>query len=413
MKILGIIFCNIQMVHMFHLGQTEGKPSRPFYSLSLETDLRTELFETNQYSPLQRPVLRVTTNVSLTILTVNELAWEDNRLSWNNPSKTSQDYTNVVYLFSAAKYLWTPTIIIENSVDDVSTMADTNIPLRITSDGAVYWSLSGIFKVACESDIRYYPLDSQTCIIRITTWGYTQGEILLQLDEDKPINFDYYNQNGEWELHSSSAYYASNRYERGLSFSTLYFQMTFKRKPLFHIINTIFPVVLMAFLIPMVYKLPSESGEKMGYCLTVLLAYAVYMSIISDNIPSTSKSVCFLSIYLGLTLAFSTISVNLVILTLYAYFQGETAAPTWILTIIRRKRRCDAEENKIVPCLNEENGNIIDGKVMEITQTPEAKTLTYHDLSLMLDKFFFMVYMIAITLSTLTLLIVLLTNYHA
>lgn len=112
-------------------------------------------------------------------------------------------------------------------------------------------------------------------------------------------------------------------------------------------------------------------------------------------------------------MAFSTISVNLVILTLYAYFQGETAAPTWILKIIRRKRRCDAEENKIVPCLNEENGNIIDGKVMEITQTPEAKTLTYHDLSLMLDKFFFMVYMIAITLSTLTLLVVLLTNYHA
>lgn len=63
----------LSVVHMFHLGQTEGKPSRSFYSLSLETDLRTELFETNQYSPLQRPVLRVTTNVSLTILTVNEL----------------------------------------------------------------------------------------------------------------------------------------------------------------------------------------------------------------------------------------------------------------------------------------------------------------------------------------------------
>lgn len=63
----------LSVVHMFHLAQTEAKPSRPFYSLSLETDLRTELFETNQYSPLQRPVLRVTTNVSLTILTVNEL----------------------------------------------------------------------------------------------------------------------------------------------------------------------------------------------------------------------------------------------------------------------------------------------------------------------------------------------------
>lgn len=80
---------------------------------------------------------------------------------------------------------------------------------------------------------------------------------------------------------------------------------------------------------------------------------------------------------------------------------------------MRRKRRCDAEENKIAPCINEENGNNVDEKGMKIFQTTEAKPLTYHDLSLMLDKFFFIVYMIAITLSTVILLIVLLTNYHA
>lgn len=33
---------------------------------------------------------------------------------------------------------------------------------------------------------------------------------------------------------------------------------------------------------------------------------------------------------------------------------------------MRWKCRCDGEENKIVLCLNEENGNNVDGKVMKI-----------------------------------------------
>jgi hypothetical protein len=49
-------------------------------------------------------------------------------------------------------------------------------------------------------------------------------------------------------------------------------------------------MVLLAFLSAMVFKLPPDSGEKMGFSLTVLLAYAVYLTIISDDMPSTSTS---------------------------------------------------------------------------------------------------------------------------
>jgi hypothetical protein len=50
----------------------------------------------------------------------------------------------------------------------------------------------------------------------------------------------------------------------------------------------------MAVLIAMVFKLPVDSGEKIGFSLTVLLAYAVYLTMISENIPSTSVAVCYL-----------------------------------------------------------------------------------------------------------------------
>jgi len=63
---------------------------------------------------------------------------------------------------------------------------------------------------------------------------------------------------------------------------------------MFHILNTLFPVVMMAVLSAMVFKLPVDSGEKIGFSLTVLLAYAVYLTLISENIPSTSVTVCYL-----------------------------------------------------------------------------------------------------------------------
>lgn len=182
-------------------------------------------------------------------------------------------------------------------VEDISVISDSKIPMRITWDGIIHWNPTGIYKVVCESDITYYPLDTQTCSIKISTWGYTQGEIQLQLNNQKTFDTSFYNENGEWDLYSATGIKSSDRSRGGESYSSLTFTLTLRRKPEFHIINTIFPMILMAFLIPMVYKLPPESGEKMGYCLTVLLAYAVYLSLISDNIPSTSKNICYLCEY--------------------------------------------------------------------------------------------------------------------
>ena len=179
-------------------------------------------------------------------------------------------------------------------VDDMSIISDTKIPMRINGNGRVHWNPSGIFNVACESDITYYPFDSQTCDIKVSTWGYTQGEIQLVLGKKQHLDTSFYSENGEWDLIKAIGYKSDDKSRGDQKYSSLTFRLTLRRKPGFHIINMICPMVLMAFSIPMVYKLPSDGGEKMGYCLTVLLAYAVYLTLISDNVPTTSKNICFL-----------------------------------------------------------------------------------------------------------------------
>lgn len=181
------------------------------------------------------------------------------------------------------------------SVKDISIISDKSIPMRILNDGTVIWNPSGIYEVSCESDTTYYPLDTQECTIKVSSWAYTEGEVSLVFNKEHgAVDLSFYSMNGEWDLISASGSKSETKSRGGSSFSGLSFSIKLQRRPMFHIINTLFPVALMAVLISMVFKLPVDSGEKIGFSLTVLLAYAVYLTLISDNIPSTSVHICYL-----------------------------------------------------------------------------------------------------------------------
>ena len=49
-------------------------------------------------------------------------------------------------------------------------------------------------------------------------------------------------------------------------------------------------MVLLALLGTMVFKVPPNSGEKIGYCLTVMLSYTVYLTVVSQTMPSASHT---------------------------------------------------------------------------------------------------------------------------
>jgi hypothetical protein len=185
-----------------------------------------------------------------------------------------------------------------HSVEDLSVITDENMPMRITPDGQVSRTPSGVYQVSCECDVTYYPLDKQTCYIKITTSGYTQGEIDLRFDKPA-VDLSEYVKNGEWEVVSvgKSPLGEQTKSRNGYNFASIQFRLELRRRILFHILNTVFPVFLIGSLIPFVFKLGDRS-EKIDYSLTVLLSYAVYVTMIAENIPSTSVSLCYFCEYI-------------------------------------------------------------------------------------------------------------------
>lgn len=83
--------------------------------------------------------------------------------------------------------------------------------------------------------------------MKITTGGYTQGEIDLEFDPEA-VDLSDYVINGEWEIVAVSGSSTSGQQmaktRKGLKFASLSFKIELKRRHLFHILNTVFPVFL-------------------------------------------------------------------------------------------------------------------------------------------------------------------------
>ncbi|XP_059159024.1 neuronal acetylcholine receptor subunit beta-2-like [Physella acuta] len=130
--------------------------------------------------------------------------------------------------------------------------------------------------------------------------------------------------NGEWDLKSSKV--EISRFNSGpVNLSSIEMTITIKRRPFYLLINIVLPVVFLSFLNLLVFVIPVESGEKIGFGITVLLALSMSMSLISGMLPKSSLTIPKLTIYLFVLLIISLLTVvdNVIIAFMYHKQQNE------------------------------------------------------------------------------------------
>ena len=110
--------------------------------------------------------------------------------------------------------------------------------------------------------------------------------------------------NGQWDVVSSSSSALTETVETKVRFS-----IHMKRKPLFVLMNVIIPIILLSILNIFTFKIPSDSGERMGYTITVWLAFAVFLTIVSASLPQSSDTTPIVAIYIMVQLGVGTLTV--------------------------------------------------------------------------------------------------------
>ena len=73
------------------------------------------------------------------------------------------------------------------------------------------------------------------------------------------------------------------------NFTWVRINLNFTRLRPFYIINLIVPSLLFSVCMILAFLLPTDSGERLGYSLTILLSYTVLLTITTDMLPTTSK----------------------------------------------------------------------------------------------------------------------------
>ena len=257
------------------------------------------------------------TLVSIAWLSVS---WKDQYLMWSENS----EYDNITEIYLKESEIWKPDILLLNTVEGYQSLGSGDRLLSIESDGIVTWEPGHRFATACNLQISKYPFDSQQCSFKFETWTHYDEVVRLTSVSDEII-LDDFQENGEWEIISSSAESGIVQVE-GYGMPEYTVTISFQRRRMYYVLTICVPIIVLSALNCFVHLLPPDSGEKISFCLTILLAYMVYISFLSDNLPRTSKTTSYMVIYLSLMICLSSISVlSSVIVLVFWHKSDETA----------------------------------------------------------------------------------------
>ncbi|KAK3610737.1 hypothetical protein CHS0354_028134 [Potamilus streckersoni] len=303
-----------------------------------------------------------------------------------------------------ANTLWVPSLVLTNSVDDVSVIGDASSKVRIYfKTGECLWEQRVIVKALCTANVLYYPFDKQECVLKFSTWTYTSNELLLSVTSST-VGTQFYSENVEWTLKKTDAKSTILK-----SKSYVEFVFSIERKSMYFMISLLIPLIVLSILNIFVFLLPAESGERVGFAVTCFLAFVVFLGTITSSLPKSSSPLSMLSYYTAIMMVFSAATNVVVMITLRIYHKPENEpVPNW-LKMLGNCLRCASRKPIVSPSINESELSLVEDiaqqkavynvkKIRMLSDRDEETSqgqVTWNSIGRVLDKLSFIAFLAA------------------
>uniref|UniRef100_UPI00398F5A2A neuronal acetylcholine receptor subunit beta-2-like n=1 Tax=Pristiophorus japonicus TaxID=55135 RepID=UPI00398F5A2A len=266
----------------------------------------------------------MTTNVWLT------QEWNDYRLRWN-----PAEHEGIEQVRLPSTHIWLPDVVLYNNADGTYEVSFYSNAV-VSYDGSIFWLPPAIYKSACKIEVKHFPFDQQNCTLKFRSWTYDRTEIDLVLRSDV-ASLDDFTPSGEWDIVALPGRRNENPADH--TYVDITYDFIIRRKPLFYTINLIIPCMLITSLAILVFYLPSDCGEKMTLCISVLLALTVFLLLISKIVPPTSLDVPLIGKYLMFTMVLVTFSIVTSVCVLNVHHRSPTThtMPPWVKLVFLDK----------------------------------------------------------------------------
>ncbi|XP_063420870.1 acetylcholine receptor subunit alpha-1-B-like [Mytilus trossulus] len=261
------------------------------------------------------------------------IIWKDPSLSWDPDL-----YGGKESLYISSDQIWTPLLYLLYTPDEMKSVGeDIEYVILILHDGTVSYSPGGVMNTKCDTDVSRFPFDVQTCSLNFVTWGIA-SDILILLNHFNYAGTEYYVDNPDWKLINTETY----AYDEGGYLA----KITIKRNSFYYVIMVILPMMLFSILNPLVFLLPTESGERMSLAISILLSYAIFLTIMSSTIPATSNPICYLLVAMIAIIFVSGIIIILLIISAAFYYEEKVKISNCYKLVLKFDDRRDMSNNE-------------------------------------------------------------------
>uniref|UniRef100_A0A8D2IRH3 Cholinergic receptor nicotinic beta 3 subunit n=2 Tax=Varanus komodoensis TaxID=61221 RepID=A0A8D2IRH3_VARKO len=268
----------------------------------------------------------MTTNVWL------KQEWIDHKLCWN-----PEDYGGITAIRVPSESLWLPDIVLFENADgrfEGSLMTKAIVKYN----GIVVWTPPASYKSSCTMDVTFFPFDRQNCSMKFGSWTYDGSMVDLILVDENVDRTDFFD-NGEWEILNAKGM-KGNRKDGLYSYPFITYSFVLRRLPLFYTLFLIIPCLGLSFLTVLVFYLPSDEGEKLSLSTSVLVSLTVFLLVIEEIIPSSSKVIPLIGEYLLFIMIFVTLSIIVTVFVINVHHRSSATyhpmAP-WVKRLFLQK----------------------------------------------------------------------------
>ncbi|KAL4222853.1 hypothetical protein ACF0H5_018893 [Mactra antiquata] len=239
--------------------------------------------------------------------------WFDEMLTW-----TPASYNGISNITLSVNDVWTPPLVIANPID-YKNLETSWMRVEYQPDGHATLSPFSIIQAQCTFYMKYFPFDMQKCTVGFFAFGYSDKKVSLSITSDG-VDTSMYMTNPEWTLMKDKITY---QIDTSPGMSVAYFHISLARMPGFYLLTVIMPMIGIAMLVCITFLVPTESGERIGYSVTILLALAVFLTITAEELPKTSDPTPIICVFILFTMIACIGMTILLILNLGIYYKDE------------------------------------------------------------------------------------------
>ena len=186
-------------------------------------------------------------------------------------------------------------------------MQDTDwedlFPALVYYHGLVTWTPIGEFSSSCDLNMLRFPFDEHICDLYWTNFVHSKQLVAVERFADN-INLDFYTQSSEFDIIKGtideteySTCLIREGFQQCYDYPGVKFSIQFKRLPLYYVYQIFIPCLLLILLSVLTFMIPVDAGEKLGYGMTVMLSFSVYMLILGESTPQSSRNIPVISKY--------------------------------------------------------------------------------------------------------------------